>query len=314
MHKSAVIGRVIRSNGLWYQVLIDEKKVVECRLKGKMRLNYDAFTNPVAVGDKVLLDQDLNEYIICDVLERTNYIVRESPSKKHLKHVIAANIDQAFLILTLKEPNIKRGFIDRFLINTEMFNIPTILVINKMDIYDTKDLEKLDEICAVYENMNYPIFPISIKNNENIEALKALIHNKTTLISGNSGVGKSSLLNVIMQNAIQRTNNLSSFTGKGMHTTTFVEMFNVNENTYIVDSPGIKEFDVIHLAPNEISRYMRDFILFAIHCQYSDCTHVNEPKCAVKRALDNGDIDFIRYQNYIHILEIISSKNYWERK
>jgi len=314
MLKKASIGRVIRSNGLWYQVLLENNNIVECRLKGRMRLQYDAFTNPVAVGDYVELENEGNSIVIANVRDRKNYIVRESPSKRHLKHVIASNIDQAILVLTIRAPNLKRGFIDRFLINCEMFHIPAILVFNKLDIYTEKDLEVLDEIAFLYEKMNYKVMAVSAEKKINTEAFEELIQDKTTLISGNSGVGKSTLLNLLMKNEIQRTNDLSKFTGKGMHTTTFVEMFNVSPNTYIVDSPGIKEFDVIHLEPQEVGQYMRDISHFAHQCSYSNCTHIHEPNCAVKNAVENGEIDEIRYQNYAHITDIIAAKNYWERK
>ena len=308
--------RVLQSTGSWYQVLTeDNKEIIECRTAGKLRLEDKKITNPVAVGDWVDIEMEkgLETAVIKEIFPRQNYIIRESPRKKRHSHIIAANIDQALLVVTFSKPRTSLGFIDRFLMVAETYHIPTILIFNKQDIYNKKDLRKYHQAIEIYQSMNYHCIATSIINGEGIEDLKAGMHQKTSLIAGHSGVGKSSIINCIDENLNIKTKTISKASQKGKHTTTFATMHPLKTGGFIIDTPGIKTFQPVHIEPEELGQYFRDIRTFASDCRFNNCMHQKEPKCAVKDALENGDIALSRYRNYINLLTDVQATNYWER-
>jgi ribosome biogenesis GTPase len=308
-------GLVLQTTGSWYQVETENKEVYPCRLPGRFRLEDKRTTNPIAVGDRVIIQQEdgTGDWVIEEILPRNNYIVRQSPRQKHARHIIAANIDQAMLIVTISQPRTSTGFIDRFLIAAETYHIPVIIVVNKMDLLRDKDKRKLDEILEVYPPLGYPVLTVSAEKNEGLAAVASAMAGKTTLISGHSGVGKSTLINALHPGLNLRTRQISSKWEKGMHTTTFATMYPFMENAYIIDTPGIKEFFVVEIAPEELSGYFPEMREKLQQCQYNNCLHFNEPGCAVREAVEAGEISFSRYANYLNILENLQSVNYWER-
>ena len=309
-------GIVIKSTGSWYQVRFEDFSEMQCRIIGKFRLNGLRLTNPVAVGDEVLVQKEEGEEntgLIKKILARKNYIVRQSPRKKHYLHLLASNIDQAVLITTIIEPALKQGFIDRFLLMTEPHNLPVIIVFNKSDLYSEEDLELYEGMKALYEDIGYEVLLTSATKNTGIEALKAKLKDKTTLLSGQSGVGKSTLANELQENLGLRTGELSDYTGKGQHTTTFAEMFTLNSGGFLIDTPGIKTLSFNNLKPMDVTHNFREFFEFSPHCKFSNCTHRNEPKCAVKDAIEEGYISELRYFNYLTIIDDIEDQNSWER-
>ena len=308
-------GKVIKSTGSWYQVELDNKDLVQCRILGKFRLNGLKLTNPVAVGDEVEVDYNEEEGtgMIKKVLSRKNYVVRQSPRNLHNLHLMASNIDQAVLIVTIVHPNLKQGFIDRFLLMTEPHDIPVILVFNKADLYEDEEFMIFEMLKEIYEGIGYKVMLVSALNNVGTEELKDLLNNKITLISGQSGVGKSTLINSIHPQLNLRTLEISDYTGKGQHTTTFAEMFAIDKSTYIIDTPGIKMLAFNNLEPMDVAHNFREFFEFSKDCKFANCTHRNEPKCAVKKAIEEDKISELRYFNYIQILEEIEDINYWER-
>lgn len=310
-------GIVLRSTGSWYDVRTEEGKHMSCRLKGKMRLLDSHATNPVAVGDKVIVEFNGSEdsYVISEVEERNNYIVRESPKHKMAKHIVAANVDQAFLIVTISSPRTSTGFIDRFLVTAEAYHIPCHIIFNKVDIYKDKDLAKLEEYTSIYKEIGYPVHIISAHNKKDIDALKELLKDKVTLFSGHSGVGKSTLINAFHPTLSLKTGEISGKHDKGMHTTTFAEMHELPNGGYIIDTPGIKEFGLLDFEPEEICHYFIEMKEYAEKCQFNNCTHYDEPKCAVKKAVDEGKIHIERYKNYLNILEDYKANyKHWERR
>ncbi len=305
---------VVRSTGSWYDVSYEDKKV-QCRIKGKFRLQGLKLTNPVAVGDIVDIHLDKNEMdkgVIKKIHNRKNYIVRQSPGKKHFLHLLASNVEQAILIITVNYPKLKQGFIDRFLLMTEPYNIPVTLVFNKSDLYDEGDTNMYLYLKDIYEKIGYNCILSSALNGGGIEELKSCLKNKTSLVLGQSGVGKSSLINAINPNLELKTNELSDYTGKGQHTTTFAEMFEFDD-IKIIDTPGIKNLSFNNLEVLDVAHNFREFFEISKHCKYSNCTHRKEPNCAVKQALEDDEISELRYYNYIQILEEIEEQNYWER-
>ncbi len=287
-----------------------------CRLKGKLRLKGIKSTNPVAVGDMVEVENEAGneaQALITKIYPRNNYITRRSPRKRHLKHIIAANIDQAVLIVTFSQPRTKLGFIDRFIMNAEMFHIPTVLLFNKYDIYTEKDQRKFEEACAIYEPLGYTCVLASAESGHNIEAVEELLKDKVSLVAGFSGVGKSTMINRVDANLELRTHQVSDSTGKGMHTTTFAEMFDLPFGGYIIDTPGIKEFEVVEVEPEEVGHYFREFQALIPECKFNNCKHRFEPKCAVKAAIEAGEIAETRFMSYLSILGDIEGVNYWER-
>lgn len=298
-------GRVIKSTGSWY-VVQTEKGAKNARLRGKFKQEDLKLSNPIAVGDWVILEneEDLESTVIKDILRRENYIIRKSTRKAHHSHIIASNIDQAFLIVTLKNPRTSLGFIDRFLVSTESFRIPASIIVNKMDMdFKDKELEHLQDIREIYEPLGYPVFEISALNDDDLkEQFKPLLEGKTTLLSGHSGVGKSTLLNKLVPEAKQTTKEISKFSAKGVHTTTFAEMFEVEEGSYLIDTPGIKEFGILDIDDFELSHYFVEMRQYLGQCRYNNCQHVNEPGCVVLEKLEEGYIHPYRYDSYINIL------------
>lgn len=309
-------GLVTKSTGSWYRVRTGDAKVFRCRIKGKFRLHGKNLTNPVAVGDNVLfniVDKNESTGIITEIGERKNYIVRQSPRKKHSLHLMASNIDQAMLVLTILQPNLKPGFIDRFLLMTEPHDIPLVLLFNKSDLYGKEEWEIYEALSDIYSEIGYRVLSISATEGENLGEVYRLLQDKTTLISGQSGVGKSTILNKLFPDLVIETDELSTYTGKGQHTTTFARMYPLQDNIRVVDTPGIKTLSFLNLTPQDVRHNFREFFQYSKNCKFSDCTHINEPHCAVKEAIVAGEISGLRYENYLKIIEEIESQNRWER-
>jgi len=296
-------GRVLRSTGSWYSVLAEDGTLRSCRVRGKLRLEDSRESNPVAVGDRVLLELDEGDATITEVLERTNHIVRQSARKAGHSHVIAANVDQALLLATIAHPRTSTGFIDRFLVTCEAYGIPQVLVINKRDLLSEEDLELAHAILDLYAGLGVTTLLVSLKADEAIIGLERQLACKTTLITGHSGTGKSTLLNRIMPDAHQQVGAISAFSEKGVHTTTFAEMFRVGEDTFVIDTPGIKEWGLLDMTPQEISDYFPEMRERRLSCRFgSRCIHLHEPGCTVLQAVEEGTISASRYHNYLSMI------------
>lgn len=308
-------GVVTKSTGSWYSVRLETGELVNCRILGKFRLDGKKLTNPIAVGDEVdiRIETDQETGIIEKILPRKNYIVRQSPRKKHFLHLLCSNIDQAFLLTTIKSPALKPGFIDRFLLMTTPHNIPTYIIINKSDLYDEGDLEVFQGLKAIYESIGYPVLLVSAESGEGVQTVKDLLAEKLTFVSGHSGVGKSTLVNAIHPEVDLKTLEISDYSGKGQHSTTFAEMYFLDNGGAIIDTPGIKELAFINMEPQDVAHNFVEFFEASKRCKFDDCMHMNEPKCAVKNGIDAGEISELRYLNYLKIMEEIKSQNYWER-
>ncbi|MFM2282889.1 MAG: hypothetical protein RL222_393 [Bacteroidota bacterium] len=307
-------GRIIQTTGSWYQVLLDGKMVM-ARLKGKFKLDELDTTNPIAVGDFVTLEKTVNnEYIINEIHPRHNYIVRQSPRNKHQRHIIASNVDQALLIVTIAQPRTSLGFIDRFIAAAESFHIPVKIVLNKTDLIREKEQEQADYLKVVYNQLGYTVIEASTVTGQGIDVIRETLRDKTTLVAGHSGVGKSTIVNAINAELNLKTGKISEKWGKGMHTTTFATMFEIMPDSFIIDTPGIKEFMLLQVEPEEVSGYFTDIKQYAEGCQFNNCLHRNEPNCAVKEAVENAKIAPTRYENYLNIIDNIRDINYWERK
>lgn len=307
-------GIVIKSTGKWYTVKCDDGTRYNCRVVGKFRLKDLKLTNPIAVGDKVIFDPETDEIgNISDVKPRENYILRQSPRKKHFMHLLACNVDLAVIIVTIREPDLKIGFIDRFLLTTAPQDIPSAIIVNKADLCDEEDLELFGGLKLIYEKIGYTVLLTSAEDGTGIDEFKALLKDKTTLVCGHSGVGKTTLVNRIQDGLELRTQELSDYSGKGQHTTTFAEMFDLKFGGSIIDAPGIKELAFNNLEPLDIAHNFLEFFRASKDCKFQNCLHLNEPKCAVKAAVETEEISSIRYQNYIKLMEETKEQNYWER-
>lgn len=305
--------KVYKSTGSWYTLKDETGKFWNGRIKGVLKLDDITSTNPVAVGDWVEAEPE-NENdktaVISEILHRHNYINRQSPRHKHQHHIVAANLDQSMLIATLKEPRTSQGFIDRFLVASEMYHVPALIVFNKSDLYKSKELEKYEAWKEMYETIGYKVLLVSAEKKEGIENLTILLKDKVTLVSGHSGVGKSSLLNVIFPNMNLKTGDISGWSGKGQHTTTFAEMFDLPGGGQIIDTPGMREFGLVDIEKQEVSHYFPEMRDRLNDCQFNNCLHINEPGCAIKEAVVNGDIHEDRYVSYVSILDSLEEKKY----
>lgn len=307
-------GIVYKSTGSWYLLKGDDNLFHQARLKGKFKIDDITSTNPIAVGDFVEFEWESEEggsAIITELHARRNYVNRISPANKRMHHIIASNIDQSVLIATIKNPKTSTGFIDRFLVTCEAFHIPAIVLFNKADIYRDKELKIFQERKEIYERIGYSVLLTSVTNGDGIGDLKHALQNKTTLFSGHSGVGKSSLINTILGDSNIRTNEVSAWSGKGMHTTTFAEMHDLPIGGKIIDTPGMREFAIADIERSELSHYFPEMRILLNDCQYNNCMHINEPSCAVKNAVINGQISEDRYISYCTILDSIK-ENDWD--
>jgi ribosome biogenesis GTPase len=307
-------GIVIKSTGSWYQVLNEAKIIWDCRIKGKFRLSGIKSTNPIAVGDYVEFDKEGdNKGIITKIEERKNYIIRKSINLSKQSHIIAANIDQAFLVVTLALPRTSSGFIDRFLLTAEAYHIPVKIIFNKVDLFEDEAIMKeLDEFIAIYQKIGYECFKVSAAKKQNIDILRNLTKDKTSLIAGHSGVGKSALVNAIDNSLVLKTGSISEAHLKGKHTTTFAEMHPLQHGGFIIDTPGIKELGLVDMNKEEISNYFVEMRALRNECKFNNCLHMNEPKCAVIAAVEKGEIEASRYQNYISIMNGEELVQPWE--
>jgi ribosome biogenesis GTPase len=304
---------VYKSTGSWYTLRDEQGRFWNGRMKGVLKLDDITSTNPVAVGDWVeaeIENEDSDSATINEILDRHNYINRQSPRHKHQHHIVAANLDQSVLIATLKEPRTSQGFIDRFLVASEMYHVPAIIAFNKSDLYKQKELDKYEGWKAMYEKVGYHVLLVSAEKEEGLEELKEALKDKTSLLSGHSGVGKSSLLNVLFPGTNRKTQDVSGWSGKGQHTTTFAEMFDLPFGGRIIDTPGMREFGLVDITKPELSHYFPEMRDRLNGCQFNNCLHMNEPDCAIKTAVVNGDIHEDRYLSYCGILDSIEEKSY----
>jgi ribosome biogenesis GTPase / thiamine phosphate phosphatase len=296
-------GVVLKSTGSWYTVVTGERRRYECRIRGSFRLKGIKSTNPVAVGDHVTIEPEgADNAVITGVDERKNYIIRKSTNLSKQTHIIAANIDQAFLVATLVMPRTSTGFIDRFLVTAEAYCIPANIIFNKADLYDDELNDYLDDLVATYELSGYKCYVVSAFNESDVQTLRELMKDKVNLVAGHSGVGKSTLINAIEPNLHLKVGNISEVHSKGKHTTTFAEMFELSNGGFIIDTPGIKEFGLVDIDKQELGHYFPEIREKMSECQFNNCLHMNEPKCAVRAAVEEGLIAESRYENYIKML------------
>ena len=303
---------VYRSTGSWYILKNSEGDFVNARLKGKLKIAGRTSTNPIAVGDVVEIDEEAVEgsLVISKIYDRKNYINRVSPHNKNLHHIVAANLDQSLLFATLKNPKTSFGFIDRFLITSEAYRVPAIIVFNKADLYKEKEQEKFELAKKNYQAIGYKIMLMSIEKNIGTAEVKDLLKNKTTLLSGHSGVGKSTFINYVFPDLSLKTLAVSDWSGKGMHTTTFAEMFDLPFGGSIIDTPGIREMGLVDVPKNELAQYYPEMRAVMNDCKFNNCQHFNEPGCAVKIAINEGIISEERYLSYLAIKDTIEEKSY----
>jgi len=305
-------GIVYKSTGSWYVVKDSTCKVWNARIKGVMKLDGITSTNPIAVGDVVdfeVENDNENSVVINKILDRRNYINRQSPRHRFQHHIVASNLDQTVLLATLKDPKTSQGFIDRFLVASEMYHIPAIIIFNKADVYRKKEMAQYEVLKEMYERIDYRVLLISIKNNTGFEEVEDLLKNKVTLISGHSGVGKSSFINAIVPQMELRTQDVSGWSGKGMHTTTFAEMYDLPFGGRIIDTPGMREFGLVDVEKHELSGYFPEMRQRLNDCQFNNCLHINEPGCAIKKAVEDGEISEARFFSYYNILESLGGEH-----
>lgn len=298
---------VYKSTGSWYQVKGEDGKMYRARIRGRFRLDGIQSTNPVAVGDRVelMLEEGNKEIqaVIVGIEDRDNYIVRRSVNLSHQKHIIASNIDIAFLLVTVAGPVTTPSFIDRFLVTAEAYRIKTILLFNKIDTYDQEQIDEMLFLAAMYRQIGYTCIEISATTGKNIDKVKELMLGKTSLFSGHSGVGKSTLVNALQPGLDLKTSDISSIHQQGQHTTTFAEMFDLDFGARIIDTPGIRGFGVVEMERQEIGDYFPEFFALKQNCRFHNCLHLNEPQCAVKDALEEGTLFWSRYNSYVQLLE-----------
>lgn len=300
-------GTVYKSTGSWYTVKAEDGQFYQCRIKGKFRIKGIKNTNPVAVGDRVLFDLDHNVDevvgVIKEIQERENYIIRKSVNLSKQTHIIAANIDIAFLIVTLNNPPTFTTFIDRFLVTAEAYGIKAVLLFNKVDTYTEEEKDEIRYLLGMYRAIGYEAIPISAKTGKNIDRVKEMMLGKTSLFSGHSGVGKTTLINQLQPGLSLKTSEISEQHLQGQHTTTFAEMFDLAFDAQIIDTPGIKGFGIVEIEKEELGDYFPEFFKLKEQCKFNNCLHLEEPKCAVKDALELGEIAMSRYKSYLQIIE-----------
>ncbi len=304
-------GLVIRNTGSWYQVRTPDGKMINCKIKGSFRIKNIKSTNPVTVGDRVVFDVNKEgEGLISAIEERKNYIVRKPSNLSKQLHIIAANLDQVLLVVTINYPETSTVFIDRFLATCEAYRVPAKIIINKMDCYSGDELEYLNTFRRLYEQIGYECLFVSATKGEGIEQVRELLKGKISLLSGNSGVGKSSLINAIAPDLSLKTGEISTIHNKGMHTTTFSEMFEIDKDTYIIDTPGIKGFGTIDFQKEEVGHFFPEIFNTSKNCKFNNCTHIHEPGCSVLKAIEEQRISQSRYQSYLSILEDCGAGKY----
>jgi len=304
---------IYKSTGSWYMARAEDGRVYHARIKGVFKIDEISSTNPVAVGDEVELEVEAVQEasaVITKIYDRRNYVVRVSPHNKWQHHIIASNVDQSLLIATLKEPKTSQGFMDRFLVSCEAYHIPAVIVFNKSDIYRKKEMQLFDEMQKMYEEIGYSVVLTSILEGKGMDRVRELLHDKTSLLSGHSGVGKSSFINALFPEFDLRTQEVSGWSGKGMHTTTFAEMFDLPGGGRVIDTPGVREFGLVDISRQELSQYFPEMRVLINDCQFNNCMHINEPGCAVKAAVSAGTITPDRYASYLTILDTIEERKY----
>ena len=295
-------GVVIKSTGSWYIVKTEDGELLNCRIRGKFRMQDIKSTNPIVVGDKVLLSQEEDSFLIDELFDRKNIIVRKSVNLSKQTHILASNIDQAILVVTMQSPQTSTGFIDRFLVSAQAYGVDVVILFNKTDLYDKATLALLEERRSIYEKIGYRCLSKSTLNDD-LSDIKELMKDKVNVISGHSGVGKSTLLNSIQPNLNITTQEISEQHQQGQHTTTFSEMHDLDFGASIIDTPGVRGFGLIEMDKYELGDYFVEFFKLKSDCKFNNCLHINEPKCAVKLALENGEIAPSRYKNYLNMLE-----------
>lgn len=298
-------GIVLKSTGSRYRILGSDGKILDSSVKGKLRIRELRTTNPIAVGDSVLFEYDkkTNSGIITEVLDRTNYILRKASNLSRHSQIIAANIDQVFLMVTIIRPETPVEFIDRFLITAEAYRIPATIVINKTDLYFDQEVEKMKYLESMYRKVGYECVLASVKQRTGLDTLKSLMKDKITLVSGNSGVGKTTLLNTFDPALNLKTAEISDYHKQGKHITTFPEMHYMPFGGFVIDTPGIRGFGVVDMERNEIYHFFREIFRISKNCKFNNCLHLDEPECAVRTAVEKGDIDYLRYRSYLNIME-----------
>jgi len=303
---------VYKSTGSWYLVKNENGEEFKARVKGKFKIDDITSTNPIAVGDVVDIDKEEGEesIVITKIYDRKNYITRQSPHNKYLHHIVAANLDQSILLATLKDPKTSNGFIDRFLVASEAYHVPAIIVFNKSDLYQSKEKEKFEHFKSIYEKIGYAVYSMSLLEKAGINEVRDLLAGKTTLLSGHSGVGKSSFINIIFPENTIKTQEVSDWSGKGLHTTTFAEMFDLPFGGKIIDTPGMREFAMMDIEPHELSHYFPEMKNLLNNCRFNNCMHIEEPGCAIKAAVEKNKISAERYISYLNILGTIDSKKW----
>lgn len=298
---------VYKSTGSWYQLKNEQGQALQARIKGKLKIGGITSTNPVAVGDWVELENSDEDHsvVIAAVHPRRNYINRISPHNKNQHHIVASNLDQSLLFATLKEPKTSFGFIDRFLVISEAYHVPAVIVFNKADLYEKKEMEKFELARDIYEPIGYKILLVSVQKDEGLIEVKELLKDKITLLSGHSGVGKSSFINHVFPELELKTQDVSGWSGKGMHTTTFAEMFDLPDGGKIIDTPGLREMGLVHIEKEELSHYFPEMRRLMQNCRFNNCQHIDEPGCAIKEAVNKGTIHPERYVSYLGIRDSI---------
>lgn len=301
-----MIGTVYKSTGSWYTVKTDDGVFYDCRIKGKFRIKGIKSTNPIAVGDRVSFDLeksgDETNATITEIKDRKNYIVRKSVNLSKQTHIIAANLDQVFLMITLNNPQTFTSFIDRFLVTAEAYGIPAVLLFNKVDSYDEDELVDVKYLAALYRSIGYTCVGISAKTGKNVDKVKEMMTGKISMFSGHSGVGKSTLVNTIDKELNIKTKEISEQHMQGQHTTTFAEMYDLDFGAQIIDTPGIRGFGIVDMEKEEIGDYFPEFFALKSECKFNNCLHIDEPKCAVKDALENDEVAWSRYKSYVQMI------------